>query len=307
MIFSVFQFILVDTRPRADKDKKDFSPPPLPKTITIITTGDVIPARTVNYKMTKYNNFKYPFEKTAGFLKSADLTLINLESPLIKNCPVTNEGMIFCGDQRFIEGLKFADIDVVNLANNHVSNYGIDGIKQTVQLLENNNILTCGSFNNLAIKQLNNLKIGFLGWNLLEKFDEQEILQIISQSKQKVDLLIVSFHWGAEYMPAPADWQKKLAYKIIEAGADMIVGNHPHWIQPIEFYKNKLIIYSHGNFIFDQEWSQETKTGVIGKHTFSDNKLIDSQFFPIFISDYSQPELLPKEELKTTRLKQVGF
>lgn len=271
--------------------------------VTIITTGDIIPARSVNYKMTQYNNFRYPFEKTADFLRQADITLINLESPLVKDCPVTQEGMIFCGNQQFIEGLKFAGVDVVNLANNHSLNYDIEGLNQTTDLLNSNGILVTGVLNNNLIlkpsfaeasagKQSNNLKVGFLGWNLLESFDDQEILEKIKESKAQVDLLIVSLHWGTEYTSFPAEWEKVLARAMIDNGADLIVGNHPHWIQPIEIYKNKLIIYAHGNFIFDQEWSRETKIGIVGKHIFYHKQLVDSQFFPVKISDYSQPQFL---------------
>lgn len=323
LIFLIYQFFFINPRSHVGKDKKSFSHfgvgqafsfPNLTfnsifssnhswvnrlskdKTITLITTGDIIPARTVNFKMTTYNNFKYPFEKTADFLKSSDLTLINLESPLIKNCPLTNQGMIFCGSQRFIEGLLFADIDVVNLANNHTLNWGIEGISQTIELLEQNGITTCGfPINKIAIKEVKGIKIGFLGWNLLEKFNENEILAVIKQAKKEVNLLIVSLHWGREYSSSPADWQIKLAHKIIDSGTDLIIGNHPHWIQPVEIYQDKLIIYAQGNFIFDQEWSKETKTGIVAKHTFYGNKLVDSQFFPIFINDYSQPEFLEEE------------
>jgi len=266
------------------------------RTITLITTGDIIPARTVNYKMTIYNDFTHPFLKTADFLRSADITLINLESPLIKNCPVVNEGMVFCGSQRFIDGLLLADIDVVNLANNHTLNYGIDGIKQTINLLKNNNILISGyPLNNLTMKQCSNVTIGFLGWNFLEEFDEKKVLETIKDAKKQVDLLIVSAHWGAEYQPYPAEWQRKLAYIMIDAGADLIAGNHPHWTQPLEIYKDKIIIYAHGNFIFDQEWSLETKTGYIAKIVFLQRRIVDVQLFPVFISDYSQPEFLKKE------------
>lgn len=277
---------------------------------TLITTGDVIPARSVNYKMTNYNDFTYPFAKTADFLQSADFTLINLESPLTQNCPVTNEGMIFCGNQKFVQGLKFSGIDAVNLANNHSFNWGIEGLEQTIDLLTQNQILTIGfPINHLAtrlqlpeqsdggqVKPSNNLTIGFLGWNLLEEFSETEILETVKQTKSQVDLLIVSLHWGAEYTTQPADWEITLAHQLIDQGADLIVGNHPHWIQPIEIYQGKLIIFAHGNFVFDQEWSQETKTGVVGRHTFLGKQLVDSQFFPIFISDYSQPDFLSGEQ-----------
>lgn len=270
---------------------------PAEQTLTLITTGDVIPARTVNYKMTIYNDFTHPFLKTANLLRQADLTLINLEAPLIKNCPVTNEGMVFCGNQKFLEGLQSAGIDVANLANNHTFNWGAAGIQQTIDLLENNHILTCGfPLNHLTIKKhKNNIIIGFLGWNLLEEIDTHQILDTIKQAKTQVDLLIISAHWGAEYQTFPAPSTQDLAHKIIEAGADLIVGNHPHWIQPVEIYQNKIIFYAHGNFIFDQEWSPETKTGFVAQTTFYQKQIVDVQILPIFISDYNQPELVTGE------------
>ena len=270
---------------------------PPDKKLTVITTGDVIPARTVNFKMTQYHDFTHPFHKTAEMLKSADATLINLEAPLVKNCPVTAEGMIFCGDPRFIEGLEFAGVDIVNLANNHALNYGIEGAGQTVKLLTENGILATGyPSNNLVMKQFNNSYLGFLGFDLLSPFDENELLLTINQSSKKVDLLFVSLHWGTEYTHQPDPWQYALAHRIIDEGATMVVGNHPHWTQPLEVYKDKLIIYAHGNFIFDQEWSEETKTGFIARHTFYENRLVDTEIFPVYISDYNQPELLTGEK-----------
>jgi len=280
------------------------------KTITIITTGDVIPARTVNFKMNEYNDFTHPWLKTANTLKQVDLTLINLEAPLIKNCPITNEGMVFCGDQRFVEGLKYADIDAINLANNHTLNYGADGINQTKTLLNNNKILNFGyPENELKIQKIRNSRIGFLGFNLLEPMDEKELLTLISNSKKKADILVVSIHWGTEYTHEPSPQHKTLATRIIDEGADLIIGNHPHWIQPLEIYKNKLIVYAHGNFIFDQEWSEKTKTGFIAKHTFWENKLINTEIIPIYISDYNQPEILQNEKKQKVldKLKEISL
>jgi poly-gamma-glutamate synthesis protein (capsule biosynthesis protein) len=291
---------------------------PESETITLITTGDVIPARTVNWLMTKYQSFIYPFQKTASFLKTADLTLINLEAPLIANCPLTNEGMVFCGNQKFIEGLLFAGIDVVNLANNHSLNWSPEGLCQTVKLLSQNEILVNGLppnfrcqekvFEPLTVKTLKNLKIGFLGFNFLEEDWSKDFLVAISRAKKEVDFLIVSSHWGAEYQRLPSSTTIKLAHQMIEAGADLLVGNHPHWYQPLEIYQEGLIIYAHGNFIFDQEWSLATKTGFIAKHTLYKGKLVDTQIFPIFIQNYSQPYFLEGQEKKTVlkNLKEIS-
>lgn len=258
------------------------------KKITLIATGDVIPARTVNYQATISNNFKWPFENTALLLKSADITLINLESPLIKNCPLTQTGMIFCGNEKNIEGLTFAGVDVANLANNHSGNHGKEGLDYTKSLLKNNNI-EYSSEESLAIKQVSDIKFGFLGYNALNPINKETVSSEIQKAKEKVDILVVSYHWGAEYQRLPSNSTVDLAHFSIDNGADLIIGNHPHWIQPIEIYKDKLITYAHGNFVFDQMWSEETKKGVIGIYTFYGGNLVDSQFIPIYIKDYGQP------------------
>lgn len=285
--------------------------------ISLITTGDVIPARSVNFKMVEKNDFTYPFAKTAQFLRSADLTLINLEAPLISDCPVTNQGMIFCGDQRFVEGLKYADIDIVNLANNHTFNYGETGLCETILLLERNNIGLSGipeSLNcsfpvaDFYTKIVKGTKFGFLGFNILDNPPVTKILNAVKSAKNKSDFLIVSFHWGAEYKSTPAKQTVELAKSAIDSGADLIVGNHPHWIQPLEIYKEKLIIYAHGNFIFDQQWSRETKTGIAVKILISQNKIIAADIYPLFISDYSQPELLEgkKQDVVLNHLEEIS-
>lgn len=266
---------------------------PADQTISIITTGDVMPGRTVNAKMHQYQDFTHPFTQTAHQLAETDFTIINLESPLVPDCPVVSGGMTFCGDYRFIEGLKFAGVDAANLANNHINNYGQKGINQTISILENNQILPVGwPLNELKIATVKNTKIGLLGYDLLSGFDEKAILSTISASSKKVDILVINLHWGIEYTHLPQQFQRDLAYRIIDEGADLVVGNHSHWFQPLEVYKEKLIVYSHGNFVFDQEWSEETKTGIIVKHTFYHNNQVDARVFPVYITDYHQPEFL---------------
>src|SRR5690242_13202187 len=103
---------------------------------TLLVTGDVIPARGVNYFATVRHDFLWPFRPTAAYTKDADVTFVNLESPLFAGCPVNpNSGFTFCGDPRFVNGLSYMGADVVNLANNHTSNYGAEGITLTEQLL----------------------------------------------------------------------------------------------------------------------------------------------------------------------------
>lgn len=268
--------------------------------ITLIATGDVIPARSVNYQAVIRNNFKWPFEKTANFLKTGDITFINLETPLTRNCPLTQEGMIFCGSDKHIEGILLSGVDVVSLANNHSANHGKVGVDETIELLNKNGIKTMG-VNEPAIVGVKGIKFGFLGFNDIEKnsvvasAEKEKIKRDIDDLKSKVDVVIVTFHWGAEYRAQPDQSQIDLGHFTIDSGADLVIGNHPHWIQPVEIYKGKLITYAHGNFVFDQEWSQKTKEGLVGKYTFFKNNLIDVEYFPVEIIDYGQPYFLEGE------------
>ncbi|MDP3888654.1 MAG: CapA family protein [bacterium] len=274
------------------------------KKITMLATGDVMPGRTVNIESLKRQNFTWPYEKTAKSLKEADFTLINLETPLIKNCPPTAVGMVFCADERNIEGLIFAGVDLVNLANNHTYNFGQKGLQKTIDFLNNAGIQPVG-VSGPSYKEIKGVKFSFLGYNAMEKIDEEKLKNEIQEAGKNSGVVIVSFHWGAEYTNQPNNYQKYLAHLAIDSGADLIIGNHPHWVQPIEIYKDKLITYSHGNFIFDQPWSQKTKEGVIGKYTFYGNDLIDTEFLPIQINNLAQPNLIEDPKQKQRILEEM--
>jgi poly-gamma-glutamate synthesis protein (capsule biosynthesis protein) len=273
------------------------------KLTTLIATGDVIPARGANWPAVTSGDFKLYWRKTTNVLREADLTLINLEAPLIKNCPLKTEGMTFCGDARHIQGLVFAGVDTVSLANNHIDNYGQEGIDETTKLFEKNDIGWSG-FGKADTRQAKNIKFGFLAFNGIEiPFDRKQVKKEIENASEEVDVLIVSAHWGDEYVLTPRkygniapDDPKEIGRLMIDAGADLIIGNHPHTVQGVEIYKNKLITYAHGNFIFDQTWSQETQEGVLGEYTFYENKLVNAKFHPILIGGSYTPFFLSKEK-----------
>lgn len=288
---------------------------PINKKWTLIATGDIIPARSVNFQTVKRNDFTWAWKNIVPILTSGDITLINLESPLIPNCPATVEGMIFCGDQRHIEGLKAAHVTVANFANNHMGNYGEKGIKETKQLLEKNSIQVSG-LDEPAIIEIKGLKVAFLGFDdiglnvaPIAKADEEEMKKRIIEAKKQNNMVIVSMNWGVEYTGEPSDRQVLLAHLVIDSGADLIIGNHPHWIEPVELYKGKIIMYAHGNTIFDQMWSEKTKEGVIGKYTFYGKELVDIEFIPLYIKDFGQPEVLTgeKKDLIIQTLKKISF
>ncbi|OGY09984.1 MAG: hypothetical protein A3D24_03575 [Candidatus Blackburnbacteria bacterium RIFCSPHIGHO2_02_FULL_39_13] len=271
-------------------------------TITLIATGDVMLGRVVNQKSIASNNFNWPFEKTSDLLKSVDITLVNLEGPITNDCKPTGSGMVFCADKRTIGGLAHSGIDIANIANNHIGNYGERGEENTKGVLKSAGIIFSGA-KETAYKEIDGIKFAFLGYNEIPPKDqginwavEENIAHDINIAKENASVVVVSFHWGVEYKDQPTKRQKALAHLAVDSGADLIIGNHPHWYQPIEVYKNKVIVYSHGNFIFDQMWSQRTREGVVGKYTFSGSNLVDVEFVPVVIENFGQPRLATEEE-----------
>lgn len=259
--------------------------------IVLVATGDVSLARTVNTQIQKRFDPTWPFLKTADYLKKADITLINLESPLVSNCPLTDTGMKFCGDIKNVEGLIFAGVDVASLANNHTKNYGEVGLKETKNVLAQNGILST-SQGEIAYKKVRKTTFAFVGYD--DVSSRVTDLSNITTARQLADVVVISVHWGNEYTDKPSERQVLLGHQFIDAGADLVIGNHPHWVQPTETYKDKLIVYAHGNFVFDQEWSQKTKEGVVGEYIFENEKLISWQLYPILITNFGQPDWVVK-------------
>lgn len=259
-----------------------------PRLTTLIAVGDIMLGRNVNQKMIKYQNFKYPFEKTASFLSTADITFGNLESPFFKSCPIIGTGSFsFCADYRSMEGLLLAGFDVLGLENNHILNFGQEGLSQTKTFLTKNQILPSMA-EETVVKKVNNFNFGFLSFTYDKNLDQALIK--VREEKDKVDILIVSLHWGNEYQKEPPKSQKELAHKLIEAGAKVVIGHHPHVTQPFEKYQDGLIFYSLGNFVFDQMWSEETRKGLVAKINFEGKEIKDFQTYQVLISDYSQPD-----------------
>ena len=257
-------------------------------TITLIAGGDVMLGRSVNTQSQRRRDYAWAFARIADDFRSADLSLINLESPIVSGCRPTDTGMVFCAPPDHIQGLLVSGVDIANLANNHIYNYGQSGVNSTLNLLTQNGISPIGF--EPAIKEVKGIKFGFLGYSPFLKLDRTQMVQEIGSLRSSVDQLIVTFHWGNEYQTSPTSQQKQLAHLAIDSGADIIIGHHPHWVQDKEIYQGKLIYYSLGNLIFDQMWSEKTREGLVVKFVFSSTgSLIETQELPIRIYDYGQP------------------
>lgn len=276
------------------------STPTLIPTAQIGLMGDLGLGRHITSTARLKKNFNWSFEKVSPWLIENDFNLANLESPIIKNCPEGKTGTFtFCGDDRFLPYLK-SNKFVFNLANNHILNYSQDGLTQTKDFLTSSNIdfvYSHQATSEFTQKEINGITFGFLGFDLVSHLKandlntEKNILSAIKKYDHQVDWLIVSIHWGNEYLPNPENWRIDLAHRMIDSGADIIAGHHPHVLQPKEIYKDKPIFYSLGNFIFDQSWSKETSNSEMVRLTLSQNQILNLEQVPIEIKFNSQPQI----------------
>lgn len=270
---------------------------------SLISTGDIGLVRDINYKIKLENNPDYPFLKIADYLSDADLTVANLEGPLIDNCPIIREGFTFCGETSNVSGLVFSGIDALSLANNHTTNYGMEGLKKTEQTLRLNNITPFGLDGKIEYLTVNGIKVALVGfielgnnWGGLNNATVENVSNLISEARKNSDVVITAFHWGEEYTRKPTENMVMLAHLAIDNGADIVLGNHPHWVQINEIYKDKFIIYAQGNTVFDQDWSQETREGVIYKFVYKNGKFEKTEEKYTIIEGNVQPRFVTAEE-----------
>lgn len=272
----------------------DGEPTPTPEA-TLIAVGDIMLDRYVRTLMERYGE-DYPFEKISpqGLLRSAHITLANFEGPVADERPRVGD-VIFKFDPWMIDLIKRHGINLVTIANNHTLDQGQKGLDDTKRHLNEKNLDWIGhplneTEGHTLIKEINGLQIGFIGLHdATIRLDDTIAIEAIESMRPNVDTLIVTIHWGPEYVPA-SQRQKDLGHAFIDAGADAVIGHHPHIEQEIELYNDKPIIYSLGNFIFDQYWSQATQKALSVGLIFSPNQ-VELYRFPIVLPA-SQPSLV---------------
>lgn len=326
-----FIFILdKDTRYPAEKEDStgvsDIARMTDAQRIRIVFTGDVMLSRTVGAKMEQKSDFGYPARKIAGFFKDADIVVVNFEGPMSDRGTNVGSKYSFRADPRAVETLKLLNVSVASLANNHMWDYGRDALMDTASILEANGILPVGAgkdyaaANALKVREVNGIKIGFLSYTDLypanlsagpdspgvSSFDLERAVAETKARKdplssavatgEKADILVVLFHWGEEYQPHPTQEQKNIAHSLIDAGADMVVGHHPHVAQDIEEYNGKWIFYSLGNFIFDQYFSTSTMQGLVVEAFIEEGRVKEVKVWESFLNrEYEVERLTPKD------------
>lgn len=259
--------------------------------VRLVVGGDVMLGRSVNTGMVRRGGWVWPFEEVAEYMREADVALVNLEAPFGDVCPLTDTGMIFCADKRAVEGLVFAGIDGVSLENNHGLNQGVEGKQMSEEWLEENGVWAVVGGEVEVIKS-KGLLIGVVAFDdVSSRIDEDAMVRMINLAEVRSDVVVVQVHWGWEYRSKPNGRQVRLGRMMVDAGADVVVGHHPHWVQTVEEYNDGLIIYSLGNLVFDQMWSEETRKGWLGELILSKDGVERYEMKTVKIYDYGQPRL----------------
>lgn len=316
-------------------------------TVTFWSVGDVMLARTVAEKTRQSGRASWPFEKITDTLKNADFVFGNLESPTNGGeNSVTGKDLKFNSPSSSLSGLVGAGFLVLNLANNHALDQDENGLRATIARLNELGLVHVGvgtssdSAWKPKVVEKNGIKIGFIGASFsayndgggsrnesVARTDEPlKLKSSIEEAKRLSDFVVVTMHAGEEYTTEPNETQKKFAKSAVDFGADLVIGAHPHWVQPVEKYKDKYIFYSLGNFVFDQMWSRETREGLIFKTTLEKRvntmvkgasadflqgnteraTLVKIELVPVVIDNFGQPRVANEAE-RTVIFNKASF
>ena len=300
-----------------------------PATITVAGAGDMIFDRQVK-TLIKIAGGEAPLARVASILKAADVAIANLESTLASSGKKNaDKDVTFRGDPRGIESLKIAELDAVSLANNHVLDYGPEPLLDTIKALDKAGIGHAGAGKNKtaawapATIERNGTSTAYLAYSHIVpagfiaqddragfasgRQDMSLVEDAIREAKKTHDYVIVSFHWGVEYTDNPTGEQVKNAHRAIDAGADMVLAHHPHVIQGVEFYKDGLIAYSLGDFVFDH-YSRKTGEAFILNASMGPDGITDVNAIPVYLDKYGRPEVVTGSEGRSIlkRLKAIS-
>jgi poly-gamma-glutamate capsule biosynthesis protein CapA/YwtB (metallophosphatase superfamily) len=283
--------------------------PPTPAWNRLIFAGDVMLCRDVRRQILSTHDPALPFRKIAPLMAGSDIAFVNLESPFSDQGRYFESGLIFHAPPDAIAGLELARIAIASTANNHARDCGPHGVEFTVAWLRSHGIHPLGSSESECrthegvVLTRNGVRFGFLGYTFdqqngnwrdndprIANTDPAALERDITALRKRADVIIVSMHNGVEYMPKPNKAQIAFAHAAIDAGATIVIGHHPHVVQPEEKYKSGLIFYSLGNFVFDQYQRQATQHGEIVQISFLGRSVLSTHIMSVRITP-TGPEL----------------
>lgn len=274
--------------------------------ISFAAVGDIMLARKVGELIQKRGP-SFPFERTISYLKGGDIIFGNLECPISERGEkIKGKDEVFRASSNVIIGLVEAGFNFLSFANNHAMDYGKIAFLDTIKILKENGIKVVGAGNNIneattpCLFEKENFRVALMGYTGsfgagknspgYAPMRLSRIKNDIKKAKRNADIIIISLHWGLQFEKLPLPMYINFAHKLVEAGADLIIGHGPHVLQKIEKYKGKIIVYSLGNFIFDQEG--EPQKSMILKCNLSRNGIQNLRLIPVWINENYQPEIL---------------
>lgn len=291
--------------------------PPVESSARILFVGDMMFDRNVAARMKAADDPAYPFHKLPpGWFDSFDYAVANLEGVVTDKRRAPEKSIDFQFDPSVIATLQSQGIDAFSQANNHALDQGAVGYADSVRRLREAGFLVFGhqvrdDAVSLATTTIKGIRVAFLGFNTTDNaLDRAAAAPILAQAASSSDVVIAYVHWGIEYQNKPDPASVELAHWLIDHGVDAVIGGHPHWVRGFSSYKGKPIAWSLGNFIFDQDFSLETRQGLalgltVRKSQVAGRKMeISIEPIPVQI-DKSQPRIVEGEE-RTARLEALS-
>jgi poly-gamma-glutamate synthesis protein (capsule biosynthesis protein) len=252
----------------------------LGRVVSLSFGGDVMLDRTVRQNIDRLGA-EYFTKDIKRIFWAQDVNMANLEGPVTNNPSVSNVSQDNPNHFKFTfdpiqtkDFLDFNRVNAVSIGNNHILNFGAEGVAQTEEFLQQNNVFYVGvpreDAKNIVYKDINGKKIAFVPYNDFAPPSIEKTLDSIKEAKQNSDIVIIFTHWGQEYNKKMTNLQREQAHQFIDAGAKVVIGAHPHVIEPIETYREGVIFYSLGNFVFDQFFDEDVKERLL-VHMLIDN------------------------------------
>jgi poly-gamma-glutamate capsule biosynthesis protein CapA/YwtB (metallophosphatase superfamily) len=289
-----------------------------PKVTTVTVAGDIMLGRRVGASGRPGEELR-PLQRR---LARSDLTIGNLESTLSDDGARRQGGDSFAADPGVLGALQVAGFDLLSLANNHTGDFGARAFRQTLQRLDDSPIARVGAGRDAkeawrpVVLEHEGVRFGFVAFNAigetpratasrpgaaevrmqprtgpLDRRDLQRLTSTIRELAARVDVVVALPHWGQQYTNVPVRDQRRVGAAMVDAGADLVVGGHPHWVQGIQRRGGKLIIHSLGNLVFDMDFSRETEEGVLAELVFWDDELKGVRLTPYVIGGDFAPRL----------------
>ncbi len=249
--------------------------------------------------------------------QDADVSLVNHEGPAPDRPTYHPHGLVFSFDPGLEAGVSGAGVDVVSLANNHIRNAGSDGVVQTIRNVTKAGLTPVGAGKDIGsagrpvVKTIDGIRVAVLAYDDIDlaaagatatrpgaaPMDlRQARLDIRAARRDGAQVVVVMPHWGVEYTDRPTQSQRRQAAALIAAGADVILGSHPHWVGAMEAIDDGVVLYSLGDLIFDLTRSEQTEEGLIVELTFAGARLAQIDLHPTIQLDRSQPNLLEADD-----------